>query len=112
MIKYSEVIQEEINKNDIIKKIEQEIQKIKKTTNIKDENIKTFFQIINEEEVEINNDQYSDLFKLSAIFKIKSLTKYLLKYAKRHSKDIDFILKLKIEQEKSKDQISILNDFS
>ena len=73
MIKYSEYIQEEIDKTDIISKIENKLYTIKKATQIKEESIKKFFDILNDEKVEISNDQYSDLCTLSEEFKVNSL---------------------------------------
>lgn len=107
LVKYSTIVQENIKHNDIFTELNNAIQKVK----IENENsIQTFLQLLDDGETDINNDEFADLLKLSEAFKVEPLKNVLKKYLHNHSKDIDFILKLKIEQEKSKDQISILND--
>ena len=103
LIKYSQVIQKNILQNNINDCMAAKLKKIQISDNIDEENIKTFFQLLNEEDVMIKNEQYIDLCKLTNIFEVKPLEKFLKKYLKSHSNDIDFILTLKIESERDND---------
>lgn len=107
LVKYSRIIREEIKRNDIFSELNKSIQKVQ----IRNENsINTFLHLLNDEEAEIKNDEFIDLLKLSELFKVDQLKSVLNKYLHNHSKDVDFILNLKIEQENSNEEITILTD--
>ena len=63
-----------------------------------------------EENVEINNENYCDLCTLSTIFKVNTLKKCLVHYLLLHSRYIDLIIKLMIEQKNVKTTELFLND--
>lgn len=67
--------------------------------------------MINDKNVEICNEQFYDLCKLSEIFKVKPLEILLQKYSQNHSKDFDFIIKLMIENESEKNEIISINKY-
>lgn len=94
LYKYSTKIQREYQNDHIKKIIKQHIKDIQHEYHINDENIFKFLKLLKDENVEINNDDYIDMKKLSNIFEIQPLTKFLNKYAREHSKDIDFIIQI------------------
>lgn len=96
LVKYSQIVQEEIKQNKIFIELNKSIQKVQ----IKHKSsINTFLQLLNDEDTEMNNEEFTDLLKLSEHFKVEILKNALKKYLQSHSKDIDFILSLKIEDE-------------
>lgn len=101
LYKYSQLIREELHKDEVINCFKEKLQKYQIAENIKEESITIFLKILKEENVKITNDQYFDLFKLSEIFKVNSLINFLKKYARRHSENIDFIISLILKQNES-----------
>lgn len=92
LVKYSRIVQEEIMKNDICSELNKSFQKV----SIRYKNsINTFLNLLNDEETEIKNEEFTDLLKLSEIFKVEQLKNVLKKYLQDHSKNVDFILSLK-----------------
>ena len=98
LFKYSEVIQEEYINNHIIAYLLGNLEIFQKQGHIKEENIKLFFKLLQDEEIQKSSDQYCDFCQLSELFKVNSLQKFLIKYAKQHSDDINFIINLMINQ--------------
>ena len=109
LVKYSQIVQEEIKQNKIFIELNKSIQNIQ----IKHKSsINTFLQLLNDEEIEMNNEEFTDLLKLSDHFKVEILKNVLKKYLQSHSKDIDFILSLKIEEENGVKEEILTDDFS
>lgn len=103
LIQYSQIIQEAIKQNDIFARLATLLQEKQKSSHINESSIKTFLRLLNNEEVDLKNEEFSDLIKLSDLFKVTTLEKYLQNYLQRHSSDIDLILSLKISQERNDD---------
>ena len=82
---------------------------------IKEENVVTFFYLLEEKKAHISIDNYWDLYKLSEIFEVCTLKNKLFKYAEKHSNDVSFIISLLIERQKSQKQETkfdeIINNF-
>lgn len=57
-----------------------------------------FFKLFEEENIPISNDKYKDFFKLSEFFKIKKITNQLKIYFQSHTSDVDFAIRLLIEE--------------
>lgn len=100
--KYSEKIQREYENEQIKENIKQQIIEIQHNLNINDKSIKVFIDLLKDSDVEINNECYIDLIKLSNIFEIHPLAKCLDKYAQLHSKDIDFIIQIILSIQETK----------
>ena len=98
LFKYSRFIQHELPQNDISDKIASRLQQLQSLSNIKKENIFTFFKLLEDEQIEVSSDQYCDLCKLTEIFEIDSLQKLLDKYLENHSQNIDLMIKLMLDQ--------------
>ena len=94
--KYSKLIQEKSQMAQ--EQLSQKIQEIKKKFNLEDENIITFFKILQEEQVEIKNDSLLDLFILSTIFKVDLLLKNLQKILPNFQQNLVMILTYLIEK--------------
>ncbi|KAK8860814.1 hypothetical protein M9Y10_012504 [Tritrichomonas musculus] len=113
IFKYSELIQEGYNKKEAIDSLPQYIQEIQDKYHIDEDNLVTFFKMIKEEKIEIKNSQYSDLYRLSKLFQVKSLQRSLNKYAHKFSKNINFIINLMVDHHRNKnDEIFAIDDFS
>lgn len=65
---------------------------------IRRDNIDIFFRILQNEKIEISNEQYCDLYRLSEHFGVDCLTSILKNYFKRHVKNIDFIINILYDQ--------------
>lgn len=104
LYKYSQLIRKELQKDEVINRFKEKLQKYQISKNTKEESIIAFIKILKEENVKITNDQYFDLFKLSEIFKVNSLLNFLKKYAQSHSENIDFIVNLILRQIESNDE--------
>lgn len=104
MIQYSRIVQEEIKRNDIFNRLITLLKEMQETTNLNANSIATFFSLLNKEEVEIKNDEISDLMKLAKLFQIDSLKKLIHNYLESHMNDIDLILSLKISEERNENQ--------
>ena len=106
--KYSKLIQKQFQLNDIKLDIFQDCERIQKEYNIKKESITKFFELLQNEKGSISNDQYTDLYKLSDLFEVTSLQNLLNVYAKKNSKNLDFIINIITDQQKeSNSKISI-----
>lgn len=111
--KYSQLIQDKFSKSEAMTQIPQYVLEIQKKYNISDDNIITFFKLLQEEKIEIRSSQYCDLCKLTTLFQVHILRKSLKKYARKYSKNIEFIINLMIEHyTKSCDDIFTKDDFS
>lgn len=102
IFKYSELIQEGYNKKEAIDSLPQYIQEIQDKYHIDEDNLVTFFKMIQEEKIEIKNSQYSDLYRLSKLFQVKSLQRSLNKYAHKFSKNINFFINLMVDHHRNK----------
>ncbi|KAK8880814.1 hypothetical protein M9Y10_003505 [Tritrichomonas musculus] len=98
LIRYSQAVRENIIYNDIINTFTNHLDLFARSSNIRFENIELFFRLLQNEKIEISNDQYCDLFRLSEHFGVDCLTNILKSYFKRHIKNIDFIIQLLIDQ--------------
>ena len=98
LFKYSKFIQHQYHQNDIVDKITNLLQHYQSTSNIKKENISTFFKLLNDEQIEVSSDQYCDLCKLSEIFEVDSLQKLLDNYLENHCQNVDLMINLIIDQ--------------
>lgn len=96
LYKYSKLIQEKSQMAQ--EQLSQKIQEIKKKFNLEDENIITFFKILQEEQVEIKNDSLLDLFILSTIFKVDLLLNNLQKILPNFQQNLVMILTYLIEK--------------
>lgn len=99
LLKYSETIQDELKEN-YMKNILDKVQHIKNEAKVDDNNIKLFFKLLNEENVQITTEQFLDISKLANFFKVTSLQKYLKKYAEAHSEDVEFLICKIMESQK------------
>lgn len=99
LLKYSETIQDELKEN-YMKNILNKVQHIKNEAKVDDNNIKLFFKLLNEENVQITTEQFLDISKLANFFKVTSLQKYLKKYAEAHSEDVEFLICKIMESQK------------
>lgn len=104
LIKYSRIIRDKLIKDNIFKELSETLKEYQTINHIKNENIKLFFRLLDEEEISINNDEFFDLSKLSMIFKVETLDRCLKKYLNEHCTDVDFILNLIIEEDKNKNK--------
>lgn len=102
-LKHSQVFDEIILNNDISNYLTEEIAKIQQLHNIKIENIVKFFELLKDENVKINNDDFLDFCILYQRFKVSSLNESLKNYANEHFNDIDYNITLLLNQEKGKD---------
>lgn len=80
--------------HEIIEDIEEKFPKY----HIHNESVKTFFRLLNNEQVQIKTDEYLDLCRLSELFKVRSLKKLLKKYSMNLAENIQFLLNLLINQ--------------
>ena len=100
IIKFLTIFEEENIYSKMITIIKDRIENIIDNEMIEPESIDLFLKLVQEEKVEINSVHYWDLYKLSEIFRVKSLEIELERYAKEHSEDLDFIIRLFNEREK------------
>lgn len=112
LFKYSQVIQDYFINDSFSLMLTEKIQQICNPEKFNESSIITFLELINDKNVEICNEQFYDLCKLSEIFKVKPLEIILQKYSQNHSKDFDFIIKLMIENESEKNEIISINKYS
>lgn len=99
LYKYSKLAQEKYKIREAPQQISNDIHNFQTKYKIEDESIEIFFKMIQEINVEISIDQYIDLCKLSEIFKVNPIKKFLKIFLKQHSENISFILKLMKEEE-------------
>lgn len=90
--KYSLFVQGEYKRGEVEKTLPNEIRNLQKRYHLKDETIIIFFKIINEENIQITNDQYYDLFILAKHFRVESLLKILDNFANKDMDDITFLI--------------------
>lgn len=111
--KYSQVIREDYHLKDARDNLSEILLKYSKIYSIREKNIILFFNLINEQNIVITNTEFYDLFILSKLFKVICLEKILLKYVKKHSQDISFIVHLICESNSMKNEFSkeIVNEF-
>lgn len=98
LCKYSHLIQKEFQQGTelsiLIPTLEQKFKKYQ----VKDKNIKFFFQLLKKEKMEITSNQYIDLCKLAEIFEVSSLKKLLRIYYQKFSKNLNLIINLMLEE--------------
>ena len=105
--KYSNLVQKEFLSQNMIMNIFQDCDKIQKEYNIKEENIKKFFELLQDEKGNISIDQYIDLVKLSDLFEVKSLQILLKKFARENFQNIDFIISMILDNRVESDELMI-----
>ena len=111
LVKYSRVVQEELQTNYTIKRIQSEVQTLISNNELEEENVFNFYSLLSGERVEINNSNYWDLFKLSCLFKVEPLKRSLFEYSEEHSNDVGFMIELLKEEEKDRNMIE-KNEYS
>lgn len=98
LFKYSKTI----CKNDIIQNLASnctnQLELLKRSHNIKNENINIFFRLLKNEKIEISNEQFCELYILSEFFQVDQLIHILKEYFKRHIKDVDLVIDFLINQ--------------
>lgn len=109
LCKYSQLIRSYYLNSDIKYQLSGNIQNFQTESNIKEENIIYFFQILQGEHLEITNDNYRDIFKLSEFFQVKSLLQNLDKYSEMHFNDVNFMIHLLLNDSSSSNNFGDLN---
>lgn len=99
LCKHSKLIRNKYLISDVRTKLSKDIQKFQQEKKIDSNNIKSFLQLLQDEDIEMTNDKYFDFYKLSEFFQIKKLTKNLNKYFRENVKDVDFIIQFILNQE-------------
>lgn len=92
LCKHSQLIRNKYLISDVRSQLPKDIQKFQQENKIKSSNLKSFFKLIQDEDIEMTNDKYFDFYKLSEFFQVKSLSKNLDKYYERSISNIDFII--------------------
>lgn len=93
----------------LINEMISKLQEIGEKYHFNSKSVEFFFKLIDDEEVNISNEEYFDLCKLSTLLQVDSLHKYLQEYTKEHSNDIDFLLTMIINQQTTEDFDDNLN---
>lgn len=111
---YSLYVCENCSRKEFIEHFSIDLQAFQNQNNVKEENIKTFFNCINEKHIDITNEEFLDFYKLADYLKIKKFQKELKKFLNSHSTDINFIVltKLEIMNDNSNDEnkpVNLLN---
>lgn len=101
LCKYSKLIRKEYNQDIFKNRLLEDIQRFQQEYDIDEQNIVLFFQLLQEENVEIQNEQYLDLCILSKLYKVNSLAKVLDDYSEKHINDIDFAINLLLNEPRS-----------
>lgn len=81
LIKYSKYVENKYQKDEIMPKLSEELLDIEEDFDIKEENVLIFFDFINTGQVNVKQDNYIDLYKLSEAFEVKSLSEKLEEYS-------------------------------
>lgn len=104
LFKYSQSVQESYLQNIITNELINQIQEIENKYHISSKSIEIFFKFIEDEYVSISEEEYFDLYKLSKIFKVKSLEKCLQKYSQENSTNINFLISIILQQKTNKQE--------
>lgn len=80
LCKHSQLIRNKYLISDVRSQLPKDIQKFQQENKIKSSNLKSFFKLIQDEDIEMTNDKFFDFYKLSEFFQVKSLSKNLEKY--------------------------------
>ncbi|KAK8889906.1 hypothetical protein M9Y10_034660 [Tritrichomonas musculus] len=103
LMKYCKVLKNNNNNNDLqntISDISRKLVRCQQDGNLKERSINLFFDFLEERVVTISSDEYWDLCRLSKIFEIRLLEKFLKQYSNMKSEDIDFQINLINEYER------------
>lgn len=92
LFKWSKLVREEYPKNEI-NRLSSYICQIQQKYNINQENIKSFFNSISNEQIQITIDKSFDYLKLSKLLSVEMVSRILQKFAQNHCNDVIFILK-------------------
>lgn len=108
---YSLYVCENCSRKEFIEHFSIDLQAFQNQNNVKEENIKAFFNCINEKHIDITNEAFLDFYKLADYLKIKKFQKDLKKFLNSHSIDINFIVltKLEIMNDNSNDENKPVN---
>lgn len=98
LLNFSALLQQECLYSDAGNFFSHKLQLFSKEFNIKESSILTFLIMLQGRDFTVVNEQFCDLSKLSYLFKIDLLQKFLEKYANNHSNDIDFNINLILER--------------
>ena len=99
LYKYSQLFKDGPTGNQTIKHLSENLDQIAQQYKIKEDSIKIFLKLIQEDKADISCNHYCDLYKLSDIFKVNPLKKLLNNFAIQNSQNIDFIINLIIDQQ-------------
>lgn len=99
LYKYSQLFKDDPTGNQTIKHLSENLDQIAQQYKIKEDSIKIFLKLIQEDKADISCNHYCDLCKLSEIFKVNPLKKLLKNFANQNSQNIDFIINLIINQQ-------------
>lgn len=92
LYKYSPLFREKYLAKESRSDLSQKIIQYLNQFNISETNAILFFKLIQNENINITNDNYRDLYKLSDYFQVKKLKKFLNKYSKSYLSDINMII--------------------
>ena len=112
IFKYSERIQREYENDYIKERVKEQIKEAQRELNISDKSLGIFIELLKDQKVEISNESYLELNKLSKFFEIHPLTKLLKNYAQGHSKDVNFIIQIILSIGAMKSDDEILNEIN
>ena len=93
LLKWSKLVREQYPKDDI-DRLSYDLRGYQQKYDLKEENIKSFFKCISDEQIQIAMDQYSDYQKLSKIFKVSKFDRIIKKYTQKYQNDVDFVIKI------------------
>lgn len=108
--KYSRLIQQNLGYGKSINEIISDTEQKLLTNHIQNSSAIKFFKLLNDEETEITKVDFIDLYKLSQIFKVKSLKTKLKNYAQNSAQNIDFMINLLLDQQMDENNNSLTND--
>ena len=105
-VKLSKYIRDKYTYPDALKLIQQDIKKIKQKFHIADESIKLFFQLIQEEKVNITTEHYKAFYTLSEYFCISKLMDELDNISREELfNNLDFTIQILIDYKSIKNSI-------
>lgn len=103
LCKYSKIPQK-YTIDDVQNNLPNDLQNFQRKTNISNEVIILYFQNLKEEQFAINNDNFSDFYKISEFLGNAKLLTKLKKYQKNNLDDIDYIIHLLIDSNSSTEE--------
>lgn len=96
--KYSKLIREKYLISDVKDHLSEDIEHLQQETNLNEENIITFLQYFRNQPINITNDNFRDIYKLSEFFQVKTLLRELDKYKSTHSNSIVFFIRTILDE--------------